>query len=708
MTVEWAQPPEEGSRRKRQTDMQRGRRWARRRQAAVEDAEIIMWDGEGLGHHDHRYVLLAARIDVPGEEPQKLVLRGNDEHWSERPSRRLDTVEILDLVWRCGMAHPSAYQVMFGANYDWNNWLWRANMDTARWLHEGRPVKLGPYTAKFNGLWFEVSRNGRRTIVWDVWKFWGQGFADALEDAFPDFHGLPTIKAFKALRGGFTEDMMPDVEEYNDLELEGGCMLVRRLFKDLADAGIRRPSYLTGAGAVAGSILGQLGVADHNEQPPPEVMDALLRAFSAGRIEPLKCGTREGPFLLHDIRSAYPDAMATLPSMKGGSWEWSDGDEVPEDWDRRMSVWHLEWDWTGAGPKPPTRRFYPFFFREEGGAVHYPPAGEGWYMWPEVVTARALGWDFKVHGGWVFKPATEELPMRKLPGLFRHRRWLKEQGLEGAQRIMKYGLNAVYGKTCQARGSTPDKPPRFQNFAWSAWTTSHCRAKVLEAMSQDPDAVVAVMTDSVAATHRLDLPEGGELGQWEVKEYERAQVVQAGVGTLWSREPEEGHECTGSCMPERGLHAAVTKYRGFDRGTVSAAAVEQQWRENARARERLPVVTSTWRPITLGSALASEERFRMWNTWQETPRELDVYGGDGKRTLQREVHDIRPWRELVDLEPFGSLGLGELRRLGISQSAPYEPRWADADAINSVEMDGVLGPFPDRELDAELEAAAHS
>jgi hypothetical protein len=651
----------------------------------VDDIEIIAWDGEGMGHEDHKYVLLA--------NSQGLKLRASDDGatWGGGPLGKLDTEAILDLVWRTGVANPGAIQVMYGATYDWNNWLWRADRPTAEWLHQGRPVKLGSYTAKFNGLWFEVSRNRRTVMVWDVWKFWAQGFAAALEDAFPDFHGLPTIRKFKDLRGGFTQEMMPEVERYNDLELEGLVLLVRRLFQDLADAKIRRPGYLTGAGAIAGSILGQLGVSEHNAQPPPHVMDALLRAFSAGRIEALKIGTHDGPFWVHDLRSAYPHAMATLPSFKDGEWEWREGPDVAEDWDDRMSVWHLEWDYSRGQSAPPTRRFYPFFFREAGGMVHYPIAGEGWYMWPEVVTAHALGWEFKVHGGWVHRAGSEELPMRKLPGLFRHRQWLKDNGFPGAQRVLKYGLAAVYGKTCQARGSTPDKPPRFQNFGWAAWTTSHCRASVLEVMSQDPEAVVFVMTDSVAATRRLDVKEGHDLGEWEVEQYDRAMVVQAGVGSLW-----------------KGGERTTDKYRGFDRGAIDPDKIVEQWKANARTGARTAIETWSPRPVTLGTALTSDEWFALWNTWQDTKRDLDLYGGDGKRTLQRDIHDIRPWLRLVDLEPFGYLPLKELRQLEMSQSAPYEPRWADAAVDVHTEAIGSLAPVPDREVDGELVAGALS
>lgn len=658
--------PDEGSRHDLSLKSRYKKRWQRAR-LMLDELQVIAWDGEGLGHPEHKYVLLA-----------------NSEGLELRNLDGLHTDEILDVVWRTGRANRDAVQVMYGATYDWNNWLKDVSMTTAEWVHRGHPVRLGRYTVKYNGLWLDIEHNGYIVTIWDVWRFWGYGFVSAIEDAFPDFHGLDTIRKFKDLRGEFTPEILDDVAAYNRLELEALVMLTVRLFKDLAEAHIRRPGYLTGSGAIAGSIMAMFGIAKHNQQPPPAVLDAVLRAFSAGRIEPWKFGLHQGEFFVHDIRSAYPNAMQHLPSFADGEWEWVS--ELSDEWDDRMSVWHVEWDYTRGQNLPPTRRYYPFFFRQDKGMVHYPIAGEGWQWWPEVVTARSLGWDFKVHGGWVFRQKNPALyPFRWVPGLYERRRLLKEQGKIGAQRVMKYGLNSLYGKMCQARGRTADNPPANHNLAWAGWVTSHCRSVLMETAQQDPDAVVYMMTDSIAATHRFDVVEGDALGEWEVKEFDAALVAQAGVGTLW----KDGSR-------------TVDKYRGFDKGTIEPDAIIAQWRANFKSRQRDPIRTTTIRPVTLGTALVNEEWYKKWNTWQETPRELDVYGGDGKRVLMEEVYKVKPWLGLVNLTPFSTLSLSDLRFMEMSQSAPYQPRWADADPMSLVEIEGVM--HDDRVIAKELEA----
>jgi hypothetical protein len=640
------------------------RRWTQRR-LMLDELQVVAWDGEGLGHPDHKYVLLANSLG--------LELRNLDG---------LPTLEILDAVWRTGRANRDAYQVMYGATYDWNNWLKDVDMATAEWVHKGHPVRLGKYTVKYNGLWLDIERNGYIVTIWDMWRFWGQGFVAAMEDAFPDFHGLETIHKFKDLRGEFTEAMLDDVAAYNRLELEGLVMLVDRLFKDLAEAHIQRPGYLTGSGALAGSIMRMFGIAKHNEQPPAAVLEAVLRAFSAGRIEPWKFGLHKGPFIVHDIRSAYPNAMQHLPSFTDGTWEWVS--ELSDEWDDRMSVWHVEWDYTEDTPV--TRRYYPFFHRADKGMVHYPIAGEGWQWWPEVITAAALGWKFKIHGGWVLRQANPSLlPFRWVPGLYERRRVLKAEGKIGAQRVLKYGLNSLYGKMCQARGSTADKPPANHNLAWAGWVTSHCRSVLMETAQQDPDAVAYVMTDSIAATHRFEVDEGDAIGQWEVKEFDQALIAQAGVGSLW-----------------KDSVLTVDKYRGFDKGTITPEAIIAQWKKNYRSRARDPIQTTTMRPVTLGTALVNEEWYAKWTTWQETARELDIYGGDGKRVLMEEIYKVRPWLGLINLSPFSTLSLADLRFMEMSQSTPYQPRWADADPMSLIEIEGVM--FDDRVVARELEA----
>lgn len=623
----------------------------------MEEDEVIAWDGEGWGKPRNVYGLLANSLGLTLLTPDM--------------TKPLKTRVILDNVWRTGVAHPNAYQVLYGGTYDWNHWLNDIDLRTATAINDGHPVTLAGYEVVYNGLWFEVRKRGYWVTLWDVWKFWGCGFEQAVRETWPDFHGLEMIKEFKGYRDKFQElidaGRLQDIIRYNELELEALVGIVLRMFKHFEEARIRRPRAMTGAGAVAGSLITQHQVTQHLEPPPEGVKQPVLRANFGGRIEAWKYGV--GELWLHDIRSAYPYAMGFIPSLKGGSWEWVDGDQLDDDWAKRISVWQIDWGYGyDDAMETPTHRGYPFAFRDRGGSVQFPPSGHGWQWWPELVTARSLGFEFKVRGGWVFTPISDNLqPYGWMKLRYEQRRRLKASGNEGAARLVKYGLNATWGKTAQARGYTENAPPTHHSLIVAGWVTSHCRATILEAASQDWDSIVFMMTDSVASTRRLDLEEGDGLGQWEIKHYDKAMVLQAGVSFLWDAEGKR-----------------IDKFRGFDRDSISPEAVIRVWKANAKEGKQNPLLVPASRPVTLGSALTNEEWFEKWNTWQEHWRELNLYGGDGKRWAPT-WEDQKPWLRFEPLRPFGLLTLDDEM-----ESAPFEPRWEDADPRGKVLVDGVL------------------
>lgn len=641
----------------------------RRRMSRVNRMDVVAWDGEGLTEDGrHRYVLLANSLGL-----------------DVRARGGLTTLQCLDAVWRTGVSRPGALHVMYGAGYDWEYWLHGVDRETAVALYKTHPIKLGPFTVRYNGIWFEVFKGRHSVVVWDLWKFWGTGFEAALKAHFPDFHGLQVIHEFKRRRGAFTWDTIEEVAHYNRLELEGLVLLTRQLFEDLAVAGVRAPAYLTGAGALAGALHGAHGTAEHvgdQGYGSPEVEDAVHRAFAAGRVDPWRVGHHVGPCWQHDLRSAYPTAMLDLPSMASGSWEWRE--KHSEAWADRLSVWLVSWSWVDRkDPKPPTKRYFPFFYRTRQGSILFPPAGMGWQWWPEVTVAQELGWKFRVHGGWVWRPDEPDVrPFAWVPALYAKRASLKAAGKEGAQRVLKYGLNSLYGKLCQAQGSTVARPPKYHNLAWAGWITSATRARIMEAAALAPDAVCYQMTDSVMALERLPLDEGPALGQWEVEEYDRALVVQAGVGSLWKGDQE------------------YPKYRGFDAGTVSAKGVLRAWQENHENGYQLPLQTTAQRLVTLGSALTGS--FDEWGQWPTAPRDLHLYGGDGKR-LPGLWQSMRPWETTCPLEPtpvaIGNSGAPLAGRdlvpwleaqHGDALSARYQPRWASEDPWALPEVTGRL------------------
>lgn len=662
---------------------------------------IVCWDGEGFGSPRHRYALFGG-FDGRG-------------HAELRREDGIPSLKLLDLIWRMAVTRPRAVHVIYGGSYDFNHWVRWVDEDTARQLNAGHPTHLGPFIVRWTGLWFEMWKTGHRgqpIRVWDVWRFWNGGFVSALRKMFPDDPDLALIESMKARRDSFSWDQIEEMSVYNQAELRALNKMVRQLYRDLDTAGIPFPSFLTGAGALAGALMSKYGVHHHRGDPEfgsPEVYRAVLGAFAAGRVDCWQIGHYLGDLFQHDLRSAYVYAMLELPSMADGAWEWREA--FTDEWEDRMSVWFCRWNYVGgldnAGHHAPrSQRYYPFFYREQG-QVLFPPAGAGWHWWPETLTARDLGWDFDVLGGWVWHShQPDSRPFGWVPEVYEQRKYLRDVlGAEGASDMLKHGLAALYGKCCQARGTTRARPAKFHNLAWAGWTTAYCRAQVTAAADQDPDAVIYQMTDSVCSTRRLSVDEGPEMGQWEVQRFTRGVFAQAGVGSLW---------CAGCKRhPDGGEHP---KYRGFDSDTIDAEGILTRWRQNAQDMYPNPYQTWVRRPLNLGRALA-EGRFEDWTNWETVPRDLDIYGGGGKRTNHGVFWFMRPWEQLVPLEPtatrYGELGsvrasqtnmedhaLATGVRLPISEE--YQPHWAQEDPYALPEVQGRLRLISDDEEAGDL------
>lgn len=658
----------------------------------IENGElpIIAWDGEGYGTDDHRYVLFGG-------------YDGNG-HAELRDPEGLPSMRTLDLIWRMARARPRAVHVIYGGSYDFNHWVRWADEATAKLMLAGHPTRMGPFVVRWTGLWFELWRSGERfrqpIRVWDVWRFWNTGFVAALRKMFPDDPDLALIESMKARRDSFSWDQIEEMSTYNQAELRALNRMVRQLYRDLETAGIPFPSFMTGAGALAGALMSKYGVDRYRGDPnfgSEEVYRAVLGGYAAGRVDCWQIGHYDGPIWVQDLRSAYVYAMMELPDMSEGEWIWRD--ELSDEWEDRTSVWFIRWNYVGGvdgakHAKAHSERYYPFFYREQD-TILFPPAGAGWHWWPEVVTARDLGWQFDVMGGWVWRPAHPEIrPFGWIPEVYERRKYLRDVlGAEGASDMLKHGLAALYGKCCQAKGATREQPPKFHNLAWAGWTTAYCRAQITAAADQDPEAVVYQMTDSVCSTRPLALDEGPDMGQWEVTRFVRGVFAQAGVGSLW---------CDGCKKhPEGGEHP---KYRGFDSETIDAEGILRTWRQNAEDAHPNPYQTWVRRPLNLGRAIA-EGRFEDWTNWETIPRDLDVYGGGGKRTNHGVFWFMRPWEQLVPLEPTASR-YGEGRSVRASQtnmedealakglrlpiSEPYQPQWTKERSWDLPEVQGKL------------------
>lgn len=239
------------------------------------------------------------------------------------------------------------------------------------------------------------------------------------------------------------------------------------------------------------------------------------------------------------------------------------------------------------------------------------------------------------HGSWVFYPASNTRPFAFVEEYYERRRQWKAQD-KGAEKVLKLGINSLYGKTVQQLGyneKTGRLPPFFQ-LQWGGCITSLTRSMLYQAAMQDPSAILAFATDGIWSTRPLQLPTGSNLGDWEYEKLDGMTLVQSGV--YWTHERTEEPQ-----QKPCPLHGAFCEqgqwYRGFDKEHLTEQRVLEAWK---RGEEALSIPTTRF--VTLGSALASESRWlAYWRQWPTTDRELalsmsntfkrnDVFGPSGR------------------------------------------------------------------------------
>jgi hypothetical protein len=378
----------------------------------------------------------------------------------------------------------------------------------------------------------------------------------------------------------------------------------------------------------------------------------------------------------YDIKSAYPWAAQHLPALKPGHWTHHRRGEGRTG----FSLSRVRWRYSGGALDPV---FHPFFWRDPSGAIFFPVEGEGWYWEPETDTALGLidsgRWDgeAKVLETWSFHPGSDARPFAFIPGTFRYRQQLEEQG-NGAEKAIKLALDAMYGKLAQNKGQkTWDRKesrvmmrrPTTHQLEWAGWITSLVRATLLETAYQDPEAVIFMATDGIFTTRPLPLAHGRDLGSWGAKHCEDLITVQSGVYFV-RHEPDA--ERPDGWWP---------KYRGFDEGSIDPGRVQAAWR---RGDPHLQCQATRF--VGMGSYLAGIASRDVWRTWATVPRTLSLSPHGTKRTPAEDRPE--PWKRMCETAP-ADLG-GWSRQM----SAPYKVAFVG---------DAPIPPPDERALEDEVE-----
>lgn len=611
-----------------------------RQLSQFDKGSFCCWDGEGVGSHPHRYIMLMNNRDVL---PPLMDAKG------------LHTKVCLEYLCKTARLLPqNTIHVIFGGSYDTNMMLGDIPKRLIKQLWETKHVrwlnfeidyrqrkeltirmlsedKTQWYTKRANGTW---KKNVLASItLWDVHGFFQSSFMRAIQDNLKDVNidEITTIEEHKKDRANFSAKQMDDIARYCRLE----CDYLEKLMLDMhsnlqrADSdnnGNEKPLVINrwdGAGSIAAAYLKRYHVKVHmsgnsrvkeraTNTPIEEPVKSWAEyAYAGGRIEQFKFGHAQQRVYQYDIISAYPSAMLELPSLARGEWVYTRHFNA-----NQYGLWDCEYNYeTHKKGRYHNPLVLPFFFRNHKNAICFPLKGRGKYWTPEVTAA--IKWkpdQTKIHGGWVWKPVDDTKPFAFVADIFKRRQWMKENGI-GAQKILKLGLNSLYGKTAQQRGYTPsgdnEEPliPYFQ-LEWAGYITSYTRAKLFSVAISKPESIISIMTDGIMATEPLDVPLGKNLGDFE-ESSEIEDYIGVKAGVYFTKYKGKDWKDT---------------YRGYDPGQLHRERILEAWSQRQSA---LYAVSSRF--ITMGSALSGENMWRKWRSWQTDERELCLWFRDTKR-----------------------------------------------------------------------------
>ncbi len=555
------------------------------------------FDGEGETREDgsHIYTLLASKL--AGGETTDIIAP---------PHYGLRTRDIFDYVLETA-ANDDAINIIYGGSYDFNMWLSDLTEDDLRDVYSRDVAYWQGYRIMWRrGKSFALARVddmrkrvGNSVIIYDVVPFFQMPFVKACDSYLGEnYPGRDLIIENKAKRSNFADESLEDIRRYNDLELQNLLSLAYELRERLNKVGLR-PRRWDGPGAVASALLAREGIKDHLTPCPEPVAEAARYAYAGGRFEIIKYGHVEGPAYEYDVNSAYPAALKDVPSLTHGRWERLTGEEA--DTFYPFALYHITY-YSDGDPSVPA----PFFRRAEKGSIRYPVQVTGWYWSPEYRVGKLYcarddtGAFMHVIEAWRFVPDADcPKPFAFIEPLYNKRRALKAAG-DGAQVGIKLALNSLYGKLAQQVGARYNretktwKTPPFHQLEYAGYTTSYCRAKVLEAVLDNLHNVIAFETDAVFTTVPLDVPLTSNLGDFDRIEFTDLTYAVSGVyfGTTTDGK-------------------LISKTRGVDKGTLTRpdliAAMAQPF-----ARDR-DVKARQTRFITAGLALQGQ--WAKWRTW---------------------------------------------------------------------------------------------
>lgn len=533
--------------------------------------EFRVWDGEGVSYMTPEICTCV----VPFQKcfvRQNYVLfgyaqlnKGHEYISTTTPGTYLGTEQLLDFM----MTHndPKVFNVWFGSTYDVDQILrdltveeldtLRSSDDNAVWWNDYHIMHIP-------GKRLEITKDHKRIRLDDVVSFFRKSLVNVckeylLADKYDGWELIEKIEADKADRGNFTYAEIDNrITEYWKIEGDLMCHLMNQFRKALIAGNIHLKSWL-GPGAIANYLIdnntvqtvnGPLKLSTHIRDSwdtmPQFCKDMTAYSYFGGRFETRIMGNIAGPIYHYDICSAYPAALSQMPALVDGKWV--SNDKVRFGMRKIIDPWGLyvykDHDITNESDAQYVARMMkqplgPFPYRSERNNNYFTLACNGVLFGHELLVAINAGFKIDILYSWEWEydnpyPQTGKslwpLLFDFLPEMYSKRLQYKSEG-NPAQYGLKLGMNSLYGKLAQLVGwqREPFREPAKHHAWYAGQATAWCRARIMEACFQNPEAIIAIETDGIYSLAPLDLPISKQLGEWEMEIIDQMVYVQSGV-----------------------------------------------------------------------------------------------------------------------------------------------------------------------------------
>lgn len=651
-------------------------------------ANFIALDGEGQtsGKVEKFQVPNGGKSYVAADHIYTLLAASSGE-FLYNGGKRLESMACINFLCDLSDAHKKAIFVIFAGSYDINHMLMFgfdrdflsriASGETARFEDNGinyeieyRPrksltirrglsfkqvEKRNKETGENKKAWSPVWES--RMVIWDVFGFFQESFVGVMAKWLgKDHKHFALIKRMKERRGDFEHVPQSEINAYNRAELDCLVELMQKVHSAVDGLELKCNRW-DGAGAIAAALMRKHDIKQFKNSTPDYLIAPVATAYAGGRIEVCKIGSHNGPVYDYDINSAYPSVMAELPCLAHGVWHEGTG-EPPDG----FTLVHCEYQFQEGLP------FYPLFYRTEQMQICFPSRGEGIYWLPEYKAAILCPGNITVKKWWNFVPNCHHKPFHWIETYYRTRQqWVKnplQEWQSGGEKIIKLGLNSLYGKSAQQLGGRKGAPPAYHQLEWAGYITSATRARLFEAAMSDPTAIIGFATDGIFSIRPLPFQHSDDktMGNWDVKIFDGLTLAMAGV--YWWHDAQKYKHFS----------------RGFDKEAMETPApVIEAWKEGLAG-----IDIKMHRLIGLGSACASDTFFKMRGRFTDSMRTLCLTGQSFKRGAI-DIKKTKPWLKLVDTKPSFNIAY-EDKGQGCSFAYPLE--WQrDEDYKNELEED---------------------